>query len=476
MRLEPLPRSNRRRARLGGSTSKRTLASLALALLVQDPRFAQTAAAVRTIPLDASTAMEVRNGRVLSLEYRGRKALKLAPLEGHEHDVDQELVAVLTDSDFQDGVIELDVAGARREGYASDNASAFKGFIGVSFRVTDDGAERFYLRPENARLDDQVFRNRATQYESEPEFPWQRLRAEAPGVYESYVDLEPGAWTRMRIEVAGAKARLYVNGAKQPCLVVNDLKHGASRGRIALWTRISSEAYFSDLRVTEGTPRRGEDLPLAALARTDPQAGLVVQPDAARFLEVRNGRTELVDHLGRRALHLVPSPETQGKDEDMLAILAGDRFQDGVLELDVAGAPRAGTPPDSRGFIGLAFRTGEHGEWSEVFYLRPTNARADDQLRRNHSVQYVSHPDFPWNRLRQEHPGKYESYADLEPGVWTSLRIVVAGTTARLHVNGAEQPCLVVTDLKHGDGAGRVALWAHVETDAYFGALTSVSR
>lgn len=53
----------------------------------------------------------------------------------------------------------------------------------------------------------------------------------------------------MRIEVSGAKARLYVNGAAQPCLVVNDLKHGTSRGRIALWTRISSEAYFSNLRV-----------------------------------------------------------------------------------------------------------------------------------------------------------------------------------------------------------------------------------
>jgi len=203
----------------------------------------------RPIPLDSTTAMELRNGRALEVEYRGRKALKLAPLVGHEHDVDQEMVALLTDSDFQDGVIELDVAGARREGYATDNASAFKGFIGVSFRVEGENAERFYLRPENARLDDQVFRNRATQYESDPAFPWQRLREEAPGVYESYADMEAGAWTHVRIEVAGAKARLYVNGATQPCLVVNDLKHGESRGQIALWTRISSEAYFANLRV-----------------------------------------------------------------------------------------------------------------------------------------------------------------------------------------------------------------------------------
>ncbi|MEQ1894014.1 MAG: hypothetical protein ABL998_15845, partial [Planctomycetota bacterium] len=182
-------------------------------------------------------------------EYRGRKALHLLPPLGQEQGVDQEMVALLTDTDFQDGVIELDVAGARRAGYARDDASAFKGFIGLSFRVDGERAERFYLRTENARLDDQVFRNRSTQYESEPEFPWNRLRAEAPGKYESYVDLEPGAWTHLRLEVAGEKARLFVNGAAQPCLIVNDLKHGTSRGQLALWTRISCEAYFADLRV-----------------------------------------------------------------------------------------------------------------------------------------------------------------------------------------------------------------------------------
>jgi catechol 2,3-dioxygenase-like lactoylglutathione lyase family enzyme len=204
-----------------------------------------------------------------------------------------------------------------------------------------------------------------------------------------------------------------------------------------------------------------------------PQKRVVVQPDSARFVEVVNGTTEIVDYRGRRAVKLVPSPETAGKDQDMMAILAGNQFKDGTIEVDVAGAPRPGMPSDSRGFIGIAFRTGAHGEWSEVFYLRPTNGRADDQLRRNHSVQYVSHPDFTWSRLRQENPGVYESYVDLEPGVWTAMKIVVSGTTARLYVNGAGQPCLVVNDLKHGDAAGQIALWAHVETNAFFSAVTT---
>ena len=180
-----------------------------------------------------------------------------------------------------------------------------------------------------------------------------------------------------------------------------------------------------------------------------------------RISEVVNGRTEPVTYRGVRAVKLIPSPETEGKDEDMMAILDGADFKDGTIQIDVAGAPRPGMPPDSRGFIGVSFRTGPHGVWSDVFYLRPTNGRVDDQLRRNHAVQYVSDPEFPWYRLRRESPGVYESYADLVPGAWTTMKIEVTGTTARLYVNRASQPCLIVNDLKHGDRPGRIALWAH---------------
>ena len=216
------------------------------ALMIGRRAPAQTVA----IPLNANTKLVLTNTRAIPVLYHGRAALKLAPLAGHERDTDQEMSALLPQTDFGDGTIDVDVVGARRAGYATDNVSAFKGFVGISFRVRGDTAERFYIRPENARLDDQLFRNRSTQYEADPAFPWPRLRQESPETYESYVDLEPGAWTHLRIEVFGTKARLYVNGATQPCLVVNDLKNGTSRGKIALWTRISSDAYFSNLRIT----------------------------------------------------------------------------------------------------------------------------------------------------------------------------------------------------------------------------------
>src|SRR5690348_17083630 len=162
----------------------------------------------RPIRLDSTTKFQLVNGRILPVDYRGRHALKLAPLEGHEHDTDQEMAAVLTNTDFKDGVIEVDVAGARRAGYSKTvDSTGFKGIIGISFRVHGDSAERFYLRPENSRVNDQLYRNRSAQYESDPDFPWNRLRQEHPGMYESYVDVESGGWTKLRIEVAGTKAR-----------------------------------------------------------------------------------------------------------------------------------------------------------------------------------------------------------------------------------------------------------------------------
>ena len=156
----------------------------------------------------------------------------------------------------------------------------------------------------------------------------------------------------------------------------------------------------------------------------------------------------------------------------MLAILTERDFKDGTIEVEVAGSRRADSAPDERGFIGVAFRVEPHGSKFEYIYLRPLNGRADDQLRRNHSVQYSSHPDFPWNRLRAENPGQYESYVDLEPGVWTKMKIVVSGTKATLYVNDAPQPCLIVNDLKLGDTHGQIALWAHTSTDGYFSNLT----
>jgi hypothetical protein len=151
------------------------------------------------------------------------------------------------------------------------------------------------------------------------------------------------------------------------------------------------------------------------------------------------------------------------------AVLKSSQFHNGTIEVELAGKPAAGAGPAARGFIGIAFRM--QGNRYEYIYLRPTNGRADDQVRRNHSTQYGAQPDFDFDRLRKESPEKYESYVDLEPGVWTRYRIVIEGTKARLYVHGAAQPCLVVNDMKLGDSEGAVALWVGPGTEGYFANL-----
>jgi len=213
------------------------------------------AAAVLAVPVHAATkpgryAVESGDGLELvhvvakPVTYEGHKALRL----DEEKNYNGEALALLTGSDFTDGTIEVDVAG--RPGAGSDAGA--RGFVGVAFRSTAHATafECFYLRPTNGRADDQLRRNHSTQYISAPDFPWERLRKETPGVYESYVDLVTGAWTHMKIEVSGVKARLFVNGGAQPVLIVNDLKRGATGGQIGLWIGAGTEAYFRDLRVS----------------------------------------------------------------------------------------------------------------------------------------------------------------------------------------------------------------------------------
>ncbi|MDP4400325.1 hypothetical protein QR508_24095, partial [Escherichia coli] len=89
----------------------------------------------------------------------------------------------------------------------------------------------------------------------------------------------------------------------------------------------------------------------------------------------------------------------------------------------------------ARGFIGIAFRINNNASQFESIYIRPTNGRANDQVRRNHSIQYFSYPDYPFSRLRKETPEQYESYADMGLNEWITLKIVVLDSQAKLFIN-----------------------------------------
>lgn len=182
-----------------------------------------------------------------------------------------------------------------------------------------------------------------------------------------------------------------------------------------------------------------------------------------------NATSSNAAYKGKKALKVEP---TDAQTEAKFIKFNTIDFQDGVIEVEVAGMRAASAGAMARGFVGLAFRISEDNSQFECFYIRPTNGRAEDQERRNHSVQYFSFPDYPWHRLRKETPSKYETYADLVEGEWTRLRIEVTGDKARLFVNGAEQPTLIVNDLKlGGENSGKIGLWVGPGTEAYFSNL-----
>jgi hypothetical protein len=184
-------------------------------------------------------------------------------------------------------------------------------------------------------------------------------------------------------------------------------------------------------------------------------------------LEAHGASVAIAPYEGKIAVRVDALPTTANGQS--YAILKGSRFHNGTIEVDLAGKPAVNAFGGARGFIGIAFRM--QSEHYEYIYLRPTNGRADDQVRRNHSTQYAAQPNYDYDRLRKESPEKYESYVDLEPGVWTHYRIVIQGSKARLYVHDAAQPCLIVDDLKLGDSEGMVALWVGPGTEGYFANL-----
>ena len=189
--------------------------------------------------------------------------------------------------------------------------------------------------------------------------------------------------------------------------------------------------------------------------------------ESAAGLRLYNVVAEPATLQGKKGLRLTLAPGVP--TGPAFARMEGLEFSDGVIEVEVAGAPAPGAPEGARGFVGIAFRLLDDERTYDAFYLRPTNGRVEDQERRNHATQYISQPDWTWSRLRQETPGKYESYVDLVPGEWTKIRIEVRGDRARLFVHDNSQPTLVVNDVKSGVHAkGAVALWLDTGTIAHF--------
>jgi hypothetical protein len=173
--------------------------------------------------------------------------------------------------------------------------------------------------------------------------------------------------------------------------------------------------------------------------------------------------------MGHEAVKVIKDATVKGVDEPTFVRIKGVEFTNGTIEVKVLSRLLPTAPQFARGFIGVAFRINENNSKYESIYLRPTNARAEDQVRRNHSIQYYSYPDYKFDRLRKEAPEAYESYTDMALNEWITMKIVVNGQQTKLFLNDNKQPSLVVNDLKLGaDTSGGIGLWVDVGTEGFF--------
>lgn len=178
---------------------------------------------------------------------------------------------------------------------------------------------------------------------------------------------------------------------------------------------------------------------------------------------------ENVKKDNQKVIKVVMDPKVKVFDEPTFVKLKDFSFENGTIEVEVLSKFLPDAPEWARGFIGIAFRINDDNSKFENIYIRPDNGRSEDQIRRNHSVQYYAYPDFKFDRLRKEEPEKYESYADMKMNSWIKIKIVVKGAQARLYLDNNKQPSIVVLDMKHGTkGNGSIGFWVGPGTEGYF--------
>ena len=228
----------------------------AVTLLATNCLLAQTPPHVQTFPLSETTGLIAPKVKAEAVTYLGRKCVRIT-MDGDDHAG----LALLPETNFQDGVIEADIALK----ITTPPGFRYPGFIGIAFRARSDAShyELFYVRPGNSDAPDQAQRNHAAQYTSEPGFGWYPLRRAWPSIYESHADLAFETWTKVRIEVSGRAAKLFLNGSSKPTLIIDGMKGEDLHGAVGLWGYTDEEAYFSNVRITPAAPqnlKNGSDI------------------------------------------------------------------------------------------------------------------------------------------------------------------------------------------------------------------------
>jgi hypothetical protein len=122
-------------------------------------------------------------------------------------------------------------------------------FLGLAFGAADAKTfEAVYFRPFRFADDNPDARRHAVQYVAWPEYTWEKLRNDKPGLFEGAIEPvpDPAGWFHVRIEVTKQTVSVWVDGSARPCLVVDRLGH--REGEVGLWVD-SMPGAFRNLHV-----------------------------------------------------------------------------------------------------------------------------------------------------------------------------------------------------------------------------------
>ena len=149
-----------------------------------------------------------------------------------------------------------------------------------------------------------------------------------------------------------------------------------------------------------------------------------------------------------------------------VAWLKNIKFSTGTIEFDVKGRDVM-----QQSFVGIAFHGIDDSAY-DCIYFRPFNFNATEAARKNHSVQYISMPQYDWSYLREKFPNKYENALTnfINADSWFHTKVVVTANEIKVFVNNSTTPSIAVQSLNHYT-TGKVGFWVGNGSDGDFSNL-----
>jgi hypothetical protein len=329
---DPATSSSIRNAPERRTTMTPRAAAILLACLTPATAAAQSA----SVPL--SPEAWVATDSIRSVSYLGRPALYI-----------NRGVALARGASMANGTLDLDVA-------ATDTTN----FLGVAFRAaTPKFSNVLFLRPGASGTEE------AVQYG--PAFnslgvAWQVYHGDGANAVAA---IARNRWVHVRIELDGPVARLYLDTATAPTLVVPQVVASGGSG-LGVWTgAFGRGAYFSNIRYT-AAPGSAVETPAPAPASLP---GTMLGWEISNAIEAPDFTPASLPDLGRLTWQRV-----EAEPEGFVLI---NRYRE---------APVGGVPRDSTGAVlADSVMTGRI-EGSRVVYARTTITTAHDEIRR---LQYA---------------------------------------------------------------------------------------